>query len=78
MAQKEEWKMTRKEFAISQGKRVSGQSVSKTVRLAFLLHEDFVKIWIKNKPVPRYVIEEYKGRKWADEEIGKRKKTEGV
>jgi len=44
VAAKEPWEMTRGEWAKEQGKLVSGQSVSKTVKLAKALHKDHVKI----------------------------------
>jgi hypothetical protein len=43
---KEPWQMTRDEWIKEQGKRVSGQSVKKTEKLAKNMHSDYLKIWL--------------------------------
>jgi hypothetical protein len=49
---KKEWEMTKEEWVEAQTKRVSGQSVAKTRKLANMLHSDFVKVWKSEGKIP--------------------------
>ncbi len=64
-AAKQAWEMTSKEFVESKGGGVQSK------RWANVHYSDVQSAVNHNKPVPRNVLEEYKGEKWADEALGK-------
>lgn len=60
-----DWQLTRKEYADKASKRVSGQSVGKTKKLAELFHTDVIrKALTEGKPVPENVLKDYPREKY--------------
>lgn len=68
---KQPWEMTYKEHGEKVYREYEKKGVGAPPMGAFEEHEHIIKQALsEGKPIPRYVLGEYKGQKWADEALG--------